>query len=168
MESLDYRKMLTEAKAELERLHGQRANAEDHLANIDSKIEAMTHTVNALAPLLGEELVPTLASPSERLRIDALKTGGIALAVRSLLDQTAGELTTPEIRDNLHSFGWDWKNYVNPLSAIHNTLKRLMASNLVIEVTTKTGKCYRSAKHPPDIQAVEGKINKVFDRNKRK
>ncbi len=132
----NYKEMFASAKGELESLQAARTNLEEKLAEVDSKISAMTQTVNALAPLIGETGIPSVKDmflPPEGAGI--LKASGITIAVRTLLDSRPNEdFTPPMIRDQLQAYGdWDWDKYVNPLAAIHTVLKRLADSGSVKE-----------------------------------
>lgn len=159
MEAAEYRRMFNEAKAALEQLHSQKANVEGRLVEIDAQIEAMTQTFNAIAPLLGEQPIPTINSASAFVTVEVLKAGGITVAVRTVLDSLPYEdFSPPEIRDRLQQWGWDWTDYANPLSAIHNVLKRLVDAGFVREIPVPLGgKKYYSAKRetlppPPPVK----------------
>jgi hypothetical protein len=53
---------------------------------VNTKIEAMTKTYNAIAPLVGEPPIPSVADASSVPDIEALKAAGISVAVTFVLD----------------------------------------------------------------------------------
>ncbi len=123
---MDYPKLFAEAKEALQKLHGEKANIENQLESLNGQIEAMTATVNAIAPLVGERPIPTLKDTLINAGIDVLRAAGISVAVRAVMDaQPDKTFTAPTIRDLLQNQGWDWAGYANPLSTIHTVLKRL-------------------------------------------
>jgi hypothetical protein len=124
MPDFDYKKMLFDAKAELEKLHTAKANIEDHLAQLNAKISALTQTVNVIAPLVGEPTIPMLDDQFAPLAFE--RAAGITMAVRTLFERYRDRaFTATNVREELEKHGWDWTNYVNPLSTIHTVLKRL-------------------------------------------
>jgi hypothetical protein len=130
MPEFNYKEMFEAAKDELKRLHEQRANVEAHLEQLNSKVEAMSKTYNAIAPLVGERSIPTVTDRFIPADIDALRVAGISVAVRYVLDNApADDFTAALVRDVLRDKGWDWTNYVNPLSTVHTVLTRLVASD---------------------------------------
>jgi hypothetical protein len=153
---VDYKEMFSKAKAKLETLQAQKANLEELVTKVNSQIEAMTQTVNAIAPIIGESPVPTLKTllpPGTSM----LQAAGITVAIKTLLDRRANEdFSAPMIRDALQEQGWSWTNYVNPLSAIHTVLKRLLESGVIKEYTgilpVGSGRRYHSASR----EALEG------------
>ena len=60
MPEFDYTKMFAEVEAELHNLHRAKANQEDLVAKTAVRIEALTKTYNAIAPLVGKQPIPTL------------------------------------------------------------------------------------------------------------
>lgn len=152
--------MFASAKGELEHLQAAKTNLEEKLIEVSAKIDAMTQTVNALAPLVGETGIPSIKDPFlPPLGAGILKASGITIAVRTLLDSKAGEdFSAPVIRDQLQEHGdWDWAKYTNPLSAIHTVLKRLVESGAVKEVLPPTpgGRKFYSALRPPPPGTIQ-------------
>jgi hypothetical protein len=140
MAGLDYKKLFAEAKEELEKLQSAKINVEDHLENLIARIDAMTATYNAIAPLIGESPLPTIADAFIPSNIEALKAAGISVAARSILDRSPMvDFSAGRVRDALGEKGWDWSNYKNPLSTVHTVLVRLVASGVAREVDTITG-----------------------------
>ena len=148
MPETDYKQMFDVAEAELQSLQVEKENLELKLADVKAKIEAMATTYNALAPLVGAQLLITPQNAADAARIEALKAAGISLAIRSILDkQLQQDFTAAMMRDRLAFEGWDWGPYANPLSTIHTTLMRLAESGAAKETTTKEGKkAFYSAK----------------------
>ncbi len=147
MAELDYKQMFADARAELQHLQASKANVEELLGKINAKIEAMTKTYNAIAPLLDEQPIPSVADAVVFPDIEALKAAGISVAVKSVLDSATTENFTPaEVRDRLAKQGWDWGRYANPLATVHTVLVRLAESKAVKEDRTPEGrKCFYSA-----------------------
>jgi hypothetical protein len=137
MTEFDYKRMFSEAKGELEKLHTAKANTEEHLEQLNAKIEALTQAANAIAPFAGQVRV---VSDGVSFTID--KASGITMAVRTLFDMHRGEnLTAAMVRDKLEEKGWNWGDYSNPLSTIHTVLKRLEDAKTIkrLAVSSSTG-----------------------------
>lgn len=150
--AFDYEEIYGGAMEELEHLHRVAANVEELLAGHRAKIDALTQTVNAIAPLIGKPPIPTEQDTFIPPLPWLLKAAGITIAVRALFDAKFDQdLSAPMVRDGLEKEGWDWANYSNPLSTIHAVIKRLLAAGAIKESTGQlipplTGKVYRSAK----------------------
>ncbi len=150
--AFDYEEMYNGATKELEDLHRATANVEELLARHRAKIDALTQTVNAIAPLIGKPTIPTAQDTFFTPPLPwLLKAAGITVAVRALFDAKLDQdLSAPMVRDGLEKEGWDWTNYSNPLSTIHAVIKRLLAAGAIKEFTGLispiTGKTYYSAK----------------------
>jgi hypothetical protein len=148
MPGLDYKRMFTEAKTELESLHVQRANLDESLATVLAEIDVATKIYNTVAPIVGEPTIPSVKDTLlPALSTEALKTAGISVAVRSILDYSPKDnFTAATVRDALASKGWDWDKYKNPLATVHTVLVRLVEQSKVKEATTPEGKkCFYSA-----------------------
>ena len=148
MADLDYQRMLADTKTELQSLQTAKANLETQLTSVNARIDAMTKTYNAIAPLLGEQPIPGIMDTLINAGLEVLMTAGISVAVRSVLDAAPHESFTAAImRDRLAAQGWDWGKYTNPLSTVHTVLVRLVESKAAKEGTTPEGtKCFYSAK----------------------
>jgi hypothetical protein len=151
---LDYQKMFADAKGELEQLQAAKGNLEAKLAQVSTRVDAMTKAYNAIAPLVGEQPIPTLKDALITTGIEVLKAAGITVAVRWVLDSAPTEdFTASSVRDRLGTQGWDWgDSYANALPTIHTTLVRLVESGAAKETTTSEGKkAFYSAKRvlPP-------------------
>ncbi len=140
--ALDYKELFAQVKAELQGIHKVEANLENALAVTASQREAMEKTYNAIAPLVGEEPLPTLKSFPNNADIEVLQAAGISVAVRALLDASPGEdFTAASVRDRLAEKGWVWENYKNPQATVYTTLVRLSAgSTAAVRETTVDGK----------------------------
>jgi hypothetical protein len=168
MERIDYQRMFGQAAAELEKLQAAKHNLENQLSEVNAQIDAMTKTYNAIAPLVGEQVIPTIADIAVSAGIEVLKAAGISVAVRSLLDMHVSEdFTAAMVRDRLATKGWDWEKYVNPLSTVHTVLVRLAESGAAMEATTKDGKkCFYSARRtspkPEPIKPVSSGFRRRY------
>jgi len=99
---LDYQKMFADAKGELEQLQAAKANLEAKLAQVSARVAAMTKAYNAIAPLVGEQPIPTLRDALITTGIEVLKAAGITVAtakteiagydIFSLSDQTSADV----------------------------------------------------------------------------
>jgi hypothetical protein len=155
MPELDYKQMFGAAKDELKRLQEVKANIEEDLDLVNEKIDAMSKTYNAIAPLVGERPIPTVQDRYIPPDIDALKAAGISVAVRYVLDRSPDDdFTAATVRDFLRDNGWDWSNYKNPLSTVHTVLMRLVQSE-VAKRGVKDGKrvFYSSNRQEPTSES---------------
>jgi hypothetical protein len=150
MSPQDYKDIYSKAKTALEKLHSVKANLEEKTSSVNAEIEAMTQTVNAIAPIIGAPSIPTIKDMLLPPGTDILKAAGITVAVRALFDNKFSEdLSAPMVRDMLQEQGWDWSNYVNPLSTIHTVLKRLLEAGAIKDSNSpglSPGKKYHSGK----------------------
>ncbi len=119
--SVDFPAWYENAKAELEKLQGERAELERQLEDREGQIAVLKRTVNFLAPLVGKE--PTPSVPPEG--------AGMTDSVRDILRKSPEPLTASEIRDALERLGFDMKSYSNPLATIHTVLRRLTEADEV-------------------------------------
>ncbi len=101
-----YRRALTEAIEEYERLAKQRAG-------IEARIAQLLQTIGGLSRLCN--LTPTVAL-------------GLTDACRMVLKAAGHPLTAAEVRMQLEAMGFDTARYTNPLASIHIVLKRLSSS----------------------------------------
>jgi len=140
MEAIDYRNVFLQVKVELESLQTEKVIIETDLADLNAKVEAMTKTYNALAPLVGETPIPAADADewfSPELDIDTLKAAGITVAVRTIIQSVPMErgeikgMTAAMVRDRLQELGWDWSKYTNPLATVHTVLKRLSDAGVI-------------------------------------
>lgn len=98
----DYRRALEAATREYEEL-GARRQA------IDTRLAELAQTIATLSKLIG--LTPTVPL-------------GLTDAIR-LVMRGGVPMTPSEVRDRLHSIGFDVSKYANDLAAVHTILKRL-------------------------------------------
>jgi hypothetical protein len=115
--SIDYRSWYQNAKAELLKLQEEKAELGRALADHDRQIAALIQTMNAIAPLLGEEPLESDTPPP-----------GMTDSIRGILAEAKEPLSAAEIRDRLAAMGFDLNSYSNPLATIHTVLKRLVES----------------------------------------
>jgi hypothetical protein len=153
--SVDYNKMFQDAKAELESLQRIKANHESQLEEVNAKIDAMARTYNAIAPLVGEQPIPTLTDLIVNTRIELLKAAGISVAARSVIDSSPQEIFTPSmVRDQLAQKGWDWSGYANPLATVHTVLVRLAESKAIKDTTKDGRRAFHSVKRIEPIAPI--------------
>jgi hypothetical protein len=127
--SVDFPSWYENAKAELEKLQGERAELERQLEERESQIAVLKRTVNFLAPLVGEEPAPAVAP--EGAGQNAGQSAGMTDSVREILRTSPEPQTASEIRDALERLGFDMKSYSNPLATIHTVLRRLTEADEV-------------------------------------
>jgi hypothetical protein len=120
----DYKKALEVARVDLEKLM-------EYREDVDRKILQLRKSIVALAPLAGEnELLEAFQSSIEEV--------GLTDNCRDVLKANKKPLTAIEVRTQLEALGYKFKSS-NPLATIHAVLKRLVASNQVVTVTTGEG-----------------------------
>jgi hypothetical protein len=103
MTTEDYRRALATAIREYETLGQQRQD-------IDKRLAEVMQTIGTLSRLCG--LVPTVPL-------------GLTDACRLVVRGAGVPVTPAEVRQRLHSIGFDLSKYQNDLAAIHTILKRL-------------------------------------------
>src|SRR5262249_4213201 len=118
---IDYTSWYQSAKAELEKLRQEKAGFEHAIAGCDQQIAALIQTMNAIAPLVGEQPV----ADSETL------AHGMTDCIRAILIRAEEPMSAAEIRDSLAEMGFDMESYSNPLATIHTILRRLTESEEV-------------------------------------
>jgi hypothetical protein len=145
METTDYARIFSDVKDELQSLQDQKVILETDLADLNAKVEAMTKTYNALAPLIGETPIPgpdDWLATDNPLNLETLKAAGITAAVRAVIEAVPCEhgavkgMTVAMVRDRLQDIGWDWERYTNPLATVNTVLKRL-SDNGAIDLDPK-------------------------------
>jgi DNA-binding PadR family transcriptional regulator len=124
--TVDYTSWHENAKNELKNVQEEKAGLLRAVALCDRQINALTQTMNALAPLVGAELLP---APSG-LETEA-GPGGLTDTIRAILTEAGEPLTASEIREKLEARGFDMKSYSNPLANIHTILRRLTEAKAV-------------------------------------
>ena len=117
---VDYPAWYAGAKAELEKLQEEKAQLKRSLDDCDKQIAALIQTINALAPLVGEE---PIAAPEPEA-----PPAGMTDSIRGILAEAKEPLSAAEIRDLLETMGFDMKSYSNPLATVHTVLRRLTES----------------------------------------
>jgi hypothetical protein len=149
-DELNYQRMLDEVKGELQHLQTVKENLDSKLADVNCRIEAMTKTYNALAPLLGAPFIANVTDESIFPDIEMLKAAGITVAVRSTLDSippSEPAITAAQMRDMMAHRGWDWGSYSNPLATVYNLLRRLVAAGFAEHGLPSDGtKTFRSTR----------------------
>ena len=115
--SIDYPTLYQDAKAELLKLQEEKAELGRALEDRERQIAALIQTLNAIAPLVGEESIEAEMPPS-----------GMTDSIRGILSDSGDPLSAAEIRDRLATMGFDMKSYFNPLATIHTVLRRLTES----------------------------------------
>lgn len=151
MEDTDFKGMFSRAKEALESLDITIANLDEELAKARRQRVAAAVVYNAVAPLVGEQLLP--ADSDILLPVldpQRVKTSGITVAIRYVLDASIKENFTPaQMRDRLAEIGWDWSKYTNPLATVHTTLTRLAeAGKAKTERNSDNRRSFYSANRP--------------------
>ena len=113
----EYRSAFEAATRELEALTAQRAE-------LDQRILHLRQTQVTLSRLCG--LAPTFP-------------WGLTDGVRFILRQANRPMTAVDVRDELANWGLDMSKYVNDLSVVHTTLKRLKQAGEVCEAPRGAG-----------------------------
>jgi len=154
MELADYKDIFSKVKKDLEELRKGKERVEDHLAKLNIQIDSLVQTHNALAPLLGETLLP--ANSAADISLESLASASISHRVRSVLDANVHEsFTAAMMRDRLGLQGWDWSKYVNPNATLHTVLMRLAKAGHAVEDALRTNadgsKSFYSAKRMPVV-----------------
>src|SRR6267142_2380801 len=106
-----YMEIIEEAILELDELKGRKSNLELEKAEIEAKMDALSETIRALAPMTGpveeQQVKDYLASLG-----DTSSPVGITDRIRSVLRNTlADQLSPAEVKDALESSGWDLAHY---------------------------------------------------------
>ena len=117
---LDYKSWYESARAELAKVREEKAELARALADRDKQIAALIQTMNAIAPLVGEQPIEEPAADDT--------AGGMTDSIRSILAHAGEPLSAAEIRDRLGALGFDMASYSNPLATIHTILRRLVES----------------------------------------
>lgn len=144
--SVNYTEFIDGVKAELIDLKGRRGSLELEKADVEAKMDTLSKTLTALAPMASPDEAQTikefLASMGE-----TAAPAGITDRIRAVLKSTlADQLSPAEVRDALQSRGWDLGRYANAASTIQTILKRLVEMGEAIEIPTNDGKKYRAVK----------------------
>jgi hypothetical protein len=141
---LDWKAVYLEAKDELDRLKQDRKKLEESLAILDARIEALSTTLRALAPIIGEEPLegPLLkaakessrepeskSTPAVRQKSRAAEGDPEHPSMRDLCRQIVHEseqpLTIQEITTALTGKGVDVSQYANIGAVIHAHLDKM-------------------------------------------
>jgi hypothetical protein len=125
--SVDYMAWFQNAKAELAEIKRETLALQAQIEERNKQTAALTQTMKALAPLIGEQ-----PPPDVQMVADAeTPPGGMTDCVRAILRKAVEPLTASEIRESLEAIGFDMKSYSNPLATIHTVLRRLGESGEV-------------------------------------
>jgi hypothetical protein len=124
--SVDYKSWFENAKTELQKVQEEKAGLQRAVVERDRQIAALIQTMNAIAPLVGEEPLTLPANEGTDIA-----PGGMTDGIRTILTEAGEPLTASEIRDRLQQKGFDMKSYSNPLANIHTILRRLTDSKAV-------------------------------------
>jgi len=102
----------------LQKVQEEKAGPERATIQCDRQSAALIQTMNAIAPLVGEEPLTRPASEETELA-----PGGMTESIRTILADAGEPLTASEIRGRLEQKGFDLKAYSNLLANTH-TLRR--------------------------------------------
>jgi hypothetical protein len=117
---MDYRALYASATAELQTVQAEKVELEREIGARDQQIAALTQTINAIAPLIGE---PTISLPATDAPETA--TAGMTDCIRAILAKEKHPLSAAQVRDRLEQLGFVLSGYSNPLATIHTVLRRL-------------------------------------------
>ena len=126
----DFDQIIKESLAELH----QRVSDRDA---IDKRISQLTKALRGLAVMLPEKERPQF--------LDSLKIGrrrglGLTEMILEILRDTKEPLSVSDIRNRMEETGFDFTEYSQAASTIHNTLRRLIDDKRVIPVFSNTTK----------------------------
>lgn len=142
MTAASYRSALDEAIREYEALGEQRRA-------IDRRLAHLAQTIGTLSRLLG--LVPTVPL-------------GLTDACRLVL-RGGLPMTPTEVRDRLLDIGVDLSVYVNDMSAIHTTLKRLNEAGEIRLLPRPSGRNAYLWQAPPTAIAISPEVAQYIREN---
>ena len=138
--SIDYTGWYQSAREELEKLQSERAELIRGLAERDRQIAALSRTLNAMAPLAGEEPFDAPPVPGGELT-----PPGLTDSIRSILAGASEPLTAADIRDRLAALGFAASDYSNLLATIHTIVRRLMDAREIQAHETGGGRKFSMA-----------------------
>jgi hypothetical protein len=124
--SIDYTSWYENATNELKNVQEEKTGLLRAVALCDQQIGALIQTMNAIAPLVGAEPLPT--PPGAETEAGP---GGLTESIRAILTEAGEPLTASESREKLEAKGFDMKSYSNPLANIHTILRRLTEAKAV-------------------------------------
>jgi hypothetical protein len=125
--SVDYMAWFQNAKAELAKIKRETLALQAQIEEHDKQAAALTQTMKALAPLVGEQPPPDVQIATD----SDTPSGGMTDCVRAILKKAVEPVTASEIRESLEAIGFDMNSYSNPLATIHTVLRRLTESGEV-------------------------------------
>lgn len=165
MEDIDFKGMFARAKVALESLDITIANLDEELAKARRQRVAASQVYNTVAPLVGEQLLPADSDPLlPVLDPERVKTCGISIAIRYVLDASVNETFTPaQMRDRLGEIGWDWTKYTNPLATVYTTLTRLVDAGKAKTERNSDGKRAFYSANRPQPRPVKRNTSGVTD-----
>ena len=153
--AVDYQDWYRNAKAERARILNEKQELLREIENRDQQIAALSQTMKAIAPLVGEQ-------PPEVDDAD-VPPGGMTDCIRAILQRAMEPLTASELRESLESLGFDMSSYSNPLATIHTVLRRLTESGEVEtthEMTSAKKFTIPVSKHLA-VEKIAGKAFKI-------
>jgi hypothetical protein len=117
---------LGKAREELQAAYEERAA-------IEQRIVHLTKTVEGLAALCEPEAGEEFLVSGERDH-SSFQMTSLTDAIRRVFSEAEEPILSPtEVRDKLLAMGMDLNRYKQPLVPIHNTLKRLLAQEEIVE-----------------------------------
>lgn len=127
METSNYKLALQAATAEMSDVLAERRK-------LDARLSQLKETIEGLTALI-EDRPTAVAAPDG----EATAESGISDAIRTLLHVSKVPLSPIQIRGSLIGRGFDLSEYANPMSVIHNTLKRLDKQGELMTVRDSSG-----------------------------
>jgi hypothetical protein len=129
MSPTDYQKALDAARAEIQNVLTQRTR-------LDERLNQLKKIVDSISALL--EQTPNAANYAEGIGFGEALAMGISDAIRQILSESNVPMSPVGIRNALTKGGFSLAEYANPLSVIHNTLKRLLAQGEILAVRDRS------------------------------
>lgn len=135
---VDFNKMRSEAKKELQKLVQERAMLDRKIVGLEQTIKGLDAVCSTdTDPALEKHSLDPLPLPPE---LNGLLSLGLTDAVRKLFENSGVMLLTPvSIRDQLVMYGYNLPQD-NPVAAIHAVFRRLEESYEIIDTLAEDGK----------------------------
>jgi hypothetical protein len=113
--------------------------AYEERAGLEQRIISLTKTIEGLAALCEPEVVDEFLITAEG-DVANFQIASLTDAIRQVFSSSSEPMLTPtEVRDALVARGMDFSKYRQPLVPIHNTLKRLVSQEELVEFRDDSG-----------------------------
>jgi hypothetical protein len=141
-QNADFRKALETAKSEMSELMQKKSVIDQRMTKLKATIEILTGLVQEPPPAENPPIHVLLQHSKDidaAIAAEGLNDLGITDAIRMVLTHSETPLTPTEIKTALVNAGVSLDKYVNAMSVIHNTLKRLDLQGELMTVKSPTG-----------------------------